>query len=65
VQTNSALLSSLYLDDFAFAASPPTGLTSESGAQPFRLDMTPNAAAETPSVNQSPALELEVKEPMR
>jgi hypothetical protein len=65
VQTNSALLSSLYLDDFAFAASPPTGLASESGAHTFNSNMTPNAAAETPSVNQSAALEPEVKEPLR
>jgi hypothetical protein len=60
VQTNGTLISSLYLDDFAFAASPPAGMSLESGAQPLGMSIGANAA--TPTANQSPAIELQFKE---
>jgi hypothetical protein len=58
VQTNGALISSLYLDDFAFAASPPTSSAlSESGGQPSEFNASAESTGVSPSGLHNPATE--------
>lgn len=64
VQTNSALLSSLYLDDFAFAAAAPVSATaSTAGSDPVGGHPLPGAEEGISSDNRFPSNEPESKEP--
>lgn len=62
VQTNSSLLSSLYMDDFYFAANPPTSMMfSESGNPPSVINGLPGSTGIAPSGEVITATEPGVK----
>jgi hypothetical protein len=66
IQTNGTLLSSLYLDDFAFAIAPPaSGIASGLGAESAGDHGAPGGAEAIQTDGRVPARRPESKEPAR